>query len=307
MTAQFGKVAVLMGGLSAEREISLQSGEAVLAAMLKQGIDAHKIDVDHTVAQQLLDGQFDHAFIALHGRGGEDGAIQGLLETLKIPYTGSGVMGAALSINKAVSKDIWQQHHVPTASFVHVNAQTSVESIIDELGLPLFIKPVNEGSSIGMSKVDKAIALDDAIQLALNYDNEVIAECWIDGEEYTVAVLDGQALPVIQLKTPNAFYDFDAKYEANTTQYLCPTDLSEQDQAECQALAVEAFQALRMQGWGRIDLMRDKQGQFYVLEANSVPGMTDHSLVPMAASHQGINFEQLVAQILETSLNREDV
>ncbi len=307
MTAQFGKVAVLMGGLSAEREISLQSGEAVLAAMLKQGIDAHKIDVDHTVAQQLLDGQFDRAFIALHGRGGEDGAIQGLLETLKIPYTGSGVMGAALSINKAVSKDIWQQHHAPTASFVHVNAQTSVESIIDELGLPLFIKPVNEGSSIGMSRVDKAIALDGAIQLALNYDHEVIAECWIDGEEYTVAVLDGLALPVIQLKTPNDFYDFDAKYEANTTQYLCPTDLSEQDQAECQALAVEAFQALRMQGWGRIDLMRDKQGQFYVLEANSVPGMTDHSLVPMAASHQGINFEQLVVQILETSLNREDV
>jgi D-alanine-D-alanine ligase len=299
----FGKVAVLMGGRSAERTISLLSGEAVLAALQSQGVDAHKVDVGRDIAQQLAQGQFDRAFIVLHGRGGEDGEIQGVLNSLAIPYTGSDVTGAVLSMNKALSKDIWQQLKLPTASFCHVNKATDPQTVIDKLGLPLFIKPVNEGSSIGMSKVDKAVALKAAIDTALAYDTEVIAERWIDGEEYTVAILGQTSLPVIQLKTPNDFYDYDAKYEANTTEYLCPAGLSPEDEATCQTLALRAFEALRMRGWGRIDVMRDQAGQFYLLEANSVPGMTDHSLVPMAAKQAGLSFEQLVLQILSTSLN----
>ncbi len=303
---KFGKVAVLMGGRSAERQISLRSGEAVLAALQSQGVDAHKVDVSRDIAQQLTQGQFDCAFIALHGRGGEDGEIQGVLNSLAIPYTGSGITGAVLSMNKALSKDIWQQSGLPTASFCHVNKETEPQAVIDKLGLPLFVKPVNEGSSIGMTKVVKAMALKAAIDSALVYDDEVIAERWIDGNEYTVAVLGQTALPVIQLKTPNDFYDYDAKYEANTTEYLCPAGLNEQDEAECQALSLRAFAALRMTGWGRIDLMRDGAGQFYLLEANSIPGMTDHSLVPMAAKQAGLSFEQLTIEILATSMNKAD-
>jgi len=305
MMQKFGKVAVLMGGRSAEREISLSSGKAVLTALQSQGIDAHKVDVARDIAQQLTRGQFDRAFIILHGRGGEDGEIQGVLNSLAIPYTGSNITGAVLSMNKALSKDIWQQLALPTASFCHVDKDTDPQTVIDKLGLPLFVKPVNEGSSIGMTKVTKAAALNAAIDSALVYDSEVIAERWIDGKEYTVAVLGQTTLPVIQLKTPNEFYDFDAKYEANTTEYLCPAGLSEEDEVECQALSLRAFNGLRMSGWGRIDLMRDESGQFFLLEANSIPGMTDHSLVPMAAKHAGLSFEQLVMQILATSLNKE--
>ena len=306
MTAvNFGKVAVLMGGQSAERVISLRSGDAVLTALLNQGVDAHKVDVAQNVAAQLETGQFDRAFIILHGRGGEDGQIQGVLESLAIPYTGSNITGAVLSMNKALSKDIWQQAGLPTASFVHVDSVTAPESVIDELGLPLFVKPVNEGSSIGMTKVTQSLALPKAINDALVYDQEVIAECWIDGDEYTVGILGEQALPVIKLKTPNDFYDFDAKYQANTTEYICPAGLSKDAEAECQNIAMAAFKALRMQGWGRIDLMRDTHGQFYLLEANSIPGMTDHSLVPMAAEHAGLDFEQLVIEILKTSIDKE--
>ena len=301
----FGKVAVLMGGRSAERRISLLGGKAVLAALQSQGVDAHKVDVDRDIAEQLTQGKFDRAFIMLHGRGGEDGEIQGVLNSLAIPYTGSDVTGAVLSMNKALSKDIWQQLALPTASFCHVNKDTDPQSVIDKLGLPLFVKPVNEGSSIGMTKVDRSDELKTAIDVALVYDEEVIAERWIDGEEYTVAVLGPSSLPVIQLKTPNEFYDFDAKYEANTTEYLCPAGLSDEDEIYCRELALRAFEALRMSGWGRIDLMRDQTGQFYLLEANSIPGMTDHSLVPMAAKQAGLSFEQLVMQILSSSLNKE--
>ena len=301
----FGKVAVLMGGQSAERVISLRSGDMVLAALLTQGVDAHKIDVAKDVATQLSAGQFDRAFIILHGRGGEDGEIQGVLNSLAIPYTGSNITGAVLSMNKAISKDIWQQINLPTANFAHVDANTDPQSVIDQLGLPLFVKPVNEGSSIGMTKVVESAALVPAIQAALAYDKEVIAERWIDGEEYTVAILGEHALPVIRLKTPNDFYDFDAKYEANTTEYLCPAGLTEEDEALCQNIALKAFKVLRMQGWGRVDFMRDQDGQFYLIEANSIPGMTDHSLVPMAAKQAGLDFEQLVVKILETSMNKE--
>lgn len=298
----FGKVAVLMGGNSAEREISLNSGQAVLDALLAQGVDAHKVDTANTVSRQLQEGKFDRAFIILHGRGGEDGEIQGVLESLSIPYTGSDITGAVLSMNKMISKQIWLQQNLPTAAFEHVTKNTDINEIVAQIGLPLFIKPVNEGSSIGMSKVNSIAELSEAIILATQYDAEVIAEKWIDGEEYTVAILKGVALPTIQLRTPNEFYDFEAKYQADTTEYLCPCGLNEQDELFCQQLAIDAFNSLRMKGWGRVDFMRDKAGQFYLLEANSIPGMTDHSLVPMAAKQAGLSFADLAWQILETSM-----
>ncbi|MFW5426611.1 MAG: D-alanine--D-alanine ligase [Methylophagaceae bacterium] len=298
----FGKVAVLMGGQSAERDISLTSGTAVLEALSLQGINAHKVDTARNLTSQLQAGQFDRAFIVLHGRGGEDGEIQGVLESFSIPYTGSDVTGAVLSMNKMISKQIWLQQNLPTAQFEQVTANTNNEALVSRLGLPLFIKPVNEGSSIGMSKVNSVTELTQAIVLATEYDAEVIAEQWIDGEEYTVAILKDSALPTIELKTPNEFYDFDAKYQANTTEYLCPCGLSEQDEQHCQQIAIDAFNSLRMKGWGRIDFMQDKAGKFYLLEANSIPGMTDHSLVPMAAKQAGLSFADLVWQILETSM-----
>lgn len=302
--AEFGRVAVLMGGRSAEREISLKSGHAVLTALIEQGIDAHKIDVGLDVSEQLSTDKFDRAFVILHGRGGEDGEIQGLLQSLALPYTGSDITGAVLSMNKMLSKQVWLQQGLPTARYQQVTLDTDIDALISALGLPLIIKPVNEGSSIGMSKVNSASDLMAAIKLATQFDTEVIAESWIVGQEFTVAVLAEAALPVIQLKTPHEFYDFDAKYQANTTEYLCPSQLSEQDETHCQQLAVEAFKALRMSGWGRIDFMRDEAGQFYLLEANSVPGMTDHSLVPMAAKQAGLSFADLVWKILENSMGR---
>jgi D-alanine-D-alanine ligase len=303
---EFGKVAVLMGGNSAEREISLKSGEAVLAALLRQNIDAHKVDVGVNINADMVTGEFDRAFVILHGRGGEDGQIQGVLDSLSIPYSGSSMEGSVLSMNKALSKVIWQQQNLPTAKFERVTQETDLDALTDKLGLPLFIKPVNEGSSIGMTKVNATSELATAINLALEYDSEVIAESWIDGDEYTVGIVAGEALPVIQLVTPNEFYDFDAKYQAVTTQYLCPTNLNASEEAECQSIAKKAFDGVRMSGWGRIDFMRDKAGQFYLLEANSVPGMTDHSLVPMAAKASGLNFDQLVWKILETSMGNNN-
>lgn len=298
----FGKVAVLMGGSSAERDISLISGQAVLEALLDMRINAHKVDTANDVSSQLQQGRFDRAFIVLHGRGGEDGEIQGVLSSLSMPFTGSDMTGAVLSMNKMISKQIWLQQGLPTAQFEQVTLNTDVNDIASRIGLPLFIKPVNEGSSIGMSKVNSVAELSQAIALAAEYDAEVIAEQWIDGEEYTVSILKGAALPTIQLKTPNEFYDFEAKYQADTTEYLCPCGLNEQQEQQCQKIAVDAFNSLRMEGWGRVDFMRDKSGQFYLLEANSIPGMTDHSLVPMAAKQAGLSFADLVWQILETSM-----
>jgi D-alanine-D-alanine ligase len=300
--SEFGKVAVLMGGRSAERDISLTSGQAVLNALVSQNIDAHTVDVGLDISEQLVSGKFDRAFIILHGRGGEDGEIQGVLESLFMPYTGSDITGAVLSMNKILSKDLWLQQGLPTADFEQVTADSDADSLVERLGLPLIIKPVNEGSSIGMTKVNSASELTKAIEIATQFDAEVIAECWIEGEEYTVGVLEQKVLPVIQLKTPREFYDFEAKYQSNTTEYLCPCGLSEQDELLCQQIALDAFKGLRMTGWGRVDFMRDQSGQFYLLEANCIPGMTDHSLVPMAAKHAGLNFEDLVWQILETSM-----
>lgn len=300
--SEFGKVAVLMGGRSAERGISLTSGQAVLNALVSQNIDAHKVDVGLDISEQLVSGKFDRAFIILHGRGGEDGEIQGVLESLSMPYTGSDITGAVLSMNKILSKDLWLQQGLPTADFEQVTADSDADALVERLGLPLIIKPVNEGSSIGMTKVNSASELTKAIEIATQFDAEVIAECWIEGEEYTVGVLEQKVLPVIQLKTPREFYDFEAKYQSSTTEYCCPCGLSEQDELLCQQIALDAFKGLRMTGWGRVDFMRDQSGQFYLLEANCIPGMTDHSLVPMAAKHAGLNFEDLVWQILETSM-----
>lgn len=303
--ADFGRIAVLMGGRSAEREISLMSGETVLTALLNKGVNAHKIDVGFDVAEKLRAGKFDRAFVMLHGRGGEDGQIQGLLQSMNIPFTGSDVTGAVLSMNKMISKQSWQQQGLPTATFERVTIQSDIDAVVERLGLPLIIKPVNEGSSIGMTKVNSADELVAAIEIATQFDSEVMAERWIEGAEYTVAVLGQTALPMIRLKTPNVFYDYEAKYEANTTEYLCPCGLSEQDEQYCLQLALKAFNGLRMEGWGRVDLMRDQDGEFYLLEANSVPGMTDHSLVPMAAKQHGLSFEDLVWQILQISIGAD--
>ncbi|AFJ02035.1 D-alanine--D-alanine ligase [Methylophaga frappieri] len=302
----FGRVAVLMGGRSAEREISLKSGNAVLSALLAKGVEAVGIDVDSHIDITLREGQFDRAFIVLHGRGGEDGEIQGLLQAMAIPFTGSGVTGAMLSMNKRISKLIWQQQALSTPKFRLVNAETDPQELVIALGLPLVIKPVHEGSSIGMSKVTDGEAIAAAIRLALQFDQDVIAEQWINGAEYTASILAGNALPVIRLKTPREFYDFEAKYHANNTEYLCPCGLTEEQEKRCQALALDAFNALQMKGWGRVDVMADQQGNFYLLEANGVPGMTDHSLVPMAARETGLDFQQLCWRILETSLEEKN-
>lgn len=303
--AEFGRVAVLMGGRSAERDISMISGKAVLAGLQRKGIDAYGIDVSFDICHKLASGQFDRAFVVLHGRGGEDGEIQGFLQAINMPYTGSGVTASVLSMNKRISKQNWQQQGLPTAKYEQVTKATDTEQLIKQLGLPLIIKPVNEGSSIGMSKVNDAASLQAAIELALKYDADVIAEQWIQGEEYTVAVLDGEPLPAIRLKTPNEFYDFEAKYQSNSTEYLCPCGLDLQSEEQMQQLAMQAFESLGMTGWGRIDFMRDGAGEFYLLEANSVPGMTDHSLVPMAAKQAGLDFDALVWRILQTSIREE--
>ncbi|MFC1683855.1 D-alanine--D-alanine ligase [Pseudomonadota bacterium] len=298
---KFGKVVVLMGGQSAEREVSLNSGQAVLDALIRKGVNAHGLDAGPDVLVQLDKGGYDRAFIALHGRGGEDGVIQGVLETLGLPYTGSGVQGSALGMDKYRCKLLWCGLGLPTADFVLIGDEAGLDAA-SELGFPLMIKPVHEGSSIGMARVDDRDELEAAWTEAARYDREVMAECWITGSEYTVAVLGEEALPMIRLETPHAFYDYEAKYQADSTQYLCPCGLEAGQEKEVQALALQAFRAVGASGWGRVDLMQDEAGRFMLLEVNTVPGMTDHSLVPMAARARGIDFDGLVWRILETSL-----
>ncbi len=301
-THLFGKVAVLMGGLSAEREVSLKSGAAVLAALQRGGVDAHAVDVGSDILQVLVQGQFDRVFNLLHGRGGEDGVIQGALQLLGLPYTGSGVLCSALSIDKMRCKQLWRALDLPTPVMVELREEGDLSMAIEQLGLPLVVKPNHEGSSVGMSKVVQAEQLLAAWQLARQYDDCVIAEPWITGGEFTVAVLDGEALPPIKIETPREFYDFEAKYQQNSTRYLCPCGLSDEEVAELQTLALRAFDALNAEGWGRVDLLSDEQGDFWLLEFNSVPGMTDHSLVPMAAKAAGIEFDALVLRILAQTL-----
>lgn len=300
--ADFGKVAVLMGGSAAEREISLNSGNAVYQALKTQGVDVIAVDVTGSPIEALSAVKVDRVFNIIHGRGGEDGVLQAVLEVLGLPYTGSGVMASALSMDKLRTKLCWQGMGLSTPKwFVMQNAQ-DIDSCIAALGFPLIVKPAQEGSSIGMSKANNQDELTKAFTLAQQYQCDVYAEQWVQGQEYTVGVLDGEALPVIRLQTPNEFYDFDAKYRANTTQYHCPCGLSEQSEQQLQALAVKACQGLAIKGWARVDVFIDANDGSQLIEVNTVPGMTDHSLVPMAAKVAGVDFNELVWRILETSL-----
>lgn len=298
---QFGKVAVLLGGTAAERDISLMSGAAVLQALRQSGVDAHAIDAADAPLTQLQQGGFDRVFNVLHGRGGEDGVIQGALETLGLPYTGSGILGSALGMDKLRSKAIWRGLGMPVAADRLLSADDDAAAVASEIGLPLIIKPCREGSSLGMSKVDSADQLAAAYVDAAALDAEVFAESWLPGAEYTVALLDGQALPVIRLEVPGGFYDYDAKYIGEQTRYLLPCGLDADAEQAIQQLAIDAFAALGASGWGRVDLRCDATGRPHLLEINTVPGMTDHSLVPMAARHAGLSFADLVLAILETT------
>ncbi len=299
----FGKVAVLMGGLSAEREVSLKSGAQVLRALTAGGIDAHALDAGAEVVSQLLEGRFDRVFIVLHGRGGEDGVIQGVLDGLGLPYTGSGVLGSALAMDKWRSKLIWQAAGLAVPEFALLEANSDFGAVERELGLPLFVKPANEGSSVGVSKVARPGDLAPAYALAARYDRRVLAERFLGGGEYTVSILGAEALPAIQIVPAVEFYDYEAKYLRDDTQYLCPCPLSAEQERGLRDLALRAFELIGGSGWGRMDFLLDERSWPYLMEANTVPGMTDHSLVPMAARAAGIGFEELVWRILETSLD----
>lgn len=297
MMRNFGKVAVLFGGRSAERDVSLNSGSRVLAALQRQGIDAQAFDPAERKLDELA--AFDCAFIMLHGRYGEDGTIQGALELMGIPYTGSGVMASAIGMDKWRTKLLWRSVGLPIPEFVMLDAAADFAAVERQLGLPLFVKPACEGSSIGVAKVRHAGELRDAYQTAAKHDSLVIAEQGVLGGEYTVAILGDEALPIIKIVPATDFYDYEAKYLRDDTQYLCPCGLSEAREAEIRAQALEAFRVLGCRGWGRVDFLMDEQGKAYFLEVNTSPGMTDHSLVPMAARVAGISYEQLVLRVLE--------
>ena len=297
MGSRFGKVAVLLGGRSGEREVSLKSGAAVLAAMQRSGVDAYGFDPAEQPLQALA--QFDRVFIALHGRYGEDGTVQGALELMGIPYTGSGVMASALGMDKCRTKLLWRAVGVATPDFELVQADSDFAAIEARLGLPLFVKPANEGSSIGISKVKTSGGLRPAYALAAEADPLVIAERYMGGGEYTVGILGDTALPAIRIVPANEFYDYEAKYLRDDTQYLCPCGLPAEQEAQIRAEALQAFRAVGGRGWGRVDFLMDETGCHYFLEVNTSPGMTDHSLVPMAAKAAGIGFDELVLKILE--------
>lgn len=301
---QFGRVAVLYGGWSAEREVSLKSGRAVLEALRARGVDAHGIDAGRDVVELLKTGGFERAFIVMHGRGGEDGVIQGALELIGLPYTGSGVLASALGMDKLRTKQLWLGAGLPTPAFRVLESMADAEAAARELGLPLMVKPALEGSSIGMSKVRTAADLPAAFAKAAGF-GPVLAEQCIEGGEYTVAILGSRALPPIRLETSHDFYDFEAKYLADDTRYHCPCGLPPEAEAELKSLALAAFRAVGASGWGRVDVMRDGAGRFWLLEINTVPGMTDHSLVPMAARADGMDFGELVLAILATTLGQE--
>jgi D-alanine-D-alanine ligase len=294
----FGKVAVLFGGRSAEREVSLKSGAAVLAALQRSGVDAHAFDPSTRDLHTLLDEKFDRAFIALHGRFGEDGTVQGALELMGIPYTGSGVLASALAMDKWRSKLVWQAAGLPIPEYEVLTAPSDWNALADHLDLPLFMKPANEGSSVGISKVKSVEELPAAYAEAAKHDKVVIAESFVSGGEYTVAILNGRALPVIKIEPANEFYDYEAKYLRDDTRYLCPSGLDAEQESEMQHLAQLGFDLIGGEGWGRVDFLRGEDGKVYLLEVNTSPGMTDHSLVPMAAKQAGISFEQLVMQIM---------
>ncbi len=300
------KIAVLFGGTSAEREVSLNSGAAVLAGLREGGVDAHPVDLRDVDITQLKNMGFKKAFIALHGRGGEDGTLQGLLELIQLPYTGSGVMASAISMDKLRSKLLWQGAGLPVAPWValtraqfNAGLSAGVSEQIAALGLPVIIKPSREGSSVGMSKVSESCAMQDALALAFQHDDEVLIEKWLSGPEFTVAIVGEEILPSIRIQTAGTFYDYEAKYLSDETQYFCPGFEEPARESEIQSLVLKAWNVLGCKGWGRIDVMLDSDGQFYLLEANTSPGMTSHSLVPMAARQAGMSFSQLVVRILD--------
>jgi len=305
---QLGRVGVLYGGLSAEREISLQSGAAVIAALEDAGIDHVAIDVGDNVIADIQAANIDRAFLMLHGPGGEDGRIQALLEFLHIPYTGSDVQSSALAMDKLRTKFLWcgysqsSAQHLPTPEFAVLTRESDFVAELKRLGGEAMVKPANEGSSIGMSRVKTAEDLQAAFVKATDYQGSVLAERLIVGAEYTVAILDGEALPPIRLETDHSFYDFNAKYIAEDTRYICPCGLSAEKEQELKQLALTAFNVLGCRGWGRVDVMADAQQNFYLLEVNTAPGMTSHSLVPMAAKAVGLSFTELVVTILRASL-----
>lgn len=300
------KVAVLYGGTSAEREVSLNSGQAIAKGLEYAGFDVVLIDTKSVPLTDLISKKIDRVFIALHGRGGEDGCLQGALEYLNIPYTGSNVLGSSLSMDKVRSKQIFKACELPTAPFTVVDKvdfeQLPLARILADLGGRVMVKPANEGSSIGMAQAQTVEQLRNALIEAFGFDDEVLLEAWIDGPEYTVAILGDKALPAIHMETPREFYDYEAKYQSTSTQYHCPCGLNESDEIELKALSLKAFNATGARGWGRVDVMRDNRGEWQILEVNTVPGMTETSLVPKAAKVFGLNFSELVTKILQLSV-----
>jgi len=291
-----------MGGRSAEREISLMSGNGVLKALRSKGVDAHPFDPAQRDLFELKREGYARCFIALHGRGGEDGTLQGALEVLGIPYTGSGVLGSAIGMDKWRTKMIWIANNLPTPRYRILSADDDWKAVARELGLPLIVKPANEGSTLGLTKVSTVRELPAAYELAARkFRDTALAEQFIDGPEYTAAVLDDEALPLIRIEAPQGNYDYQNKYFTNDTKYLCPCGLPAQKEAELKALTLQAFRAVGCSGWGRIDIMLDAAEKPWLLEVNTIPGMTDHSLVPMAARAKGISFEDLVVRILDTA------
>lgn len=299
-----GPIGVLMGGMSAERDISLVSGRAVVDALRSAGVDVFAIDpAECDLAVKLRECQIAHAFIALHGTGGEDGTMQGFLQTMGISYTGSSVLASALAMDKLRCKQLWNGIGLPTPEFAVLHEGSDWQQIVSDIGPDIIVKPAHEGSSIGMSKVNDVDGLSAAYHTAKIYDDTVIAERWIEGGEYTVSILNTEALPTIKLETDNPFYDYEAKYLANDTRYICPCDLDEQAQKTVNRLSLDAFNSLFCNGWGRVDLMRDGvSGNWYLLEVNTVPGLTSHSLVPMAAKVHGLSFNDLIFSIMNESL-----
>jgi len=297
--ARFGKVAVLFGGTSAEREVSLMSGAAVLAALQGAGVDAHAFDPAERDLHALKDEGFERAFIALHGRGGEDGTVQGALELMGIPYTGSGVMASALSMDKWRTKMVWLACGLPTPRYAILDAGTDWDAVVAELGLPIYVKPVHEGSSMGATKVVAAEQLQAAWELAARYDSLVIAEEFIEGQELTAPFLEDQALPLVRIVAPDGNYDYQHKYFTDDTRYDCPCGLPAEQEAELQALVMKSARVLGCRGWGRADLILTAEGKPYLLEMNTSPGMTSHSLVPMSARVAGLEFDALCLKILE--------
>ena len=305
--AEFGRVAVMLGGHSSEREVSLDTGAAVLDALQSRGVDAHAWDPAEKSMAEFATAGFDRVWIALHGPGGEDGALQGLLQWLDVPYSGSGVMASAIAMDKVRSKHLFRAAGIPTPDYSVIASREEASVAAEQVGFPLIIKPSGQGSSVGMSKVFERADLNDAVELALQFGDTALLETCVNGGEYTVAMLQGRALPTIRIETPRVFYDYRAKYESDRTEYICPGTASDEEEATYAEIAVAAFNELGCSGWGRVDFMTGADGQPLVLEVNTVPGMTSHSLVPMAAKQDGIDFAELCWRILETSFEVRDI